>query len=321
MRSPDFLSRGGRGRRRSSAALAIGAAAAEGRALGEYLAVVLVLAARPVISAASLRGCSCQAVRPSGADAGGRISGGRIGRSSRDRENRGRSSPPRLVARLVVARLVEARLVEIRAPSRGGRELRRHDRAQSIALLPWLGIAACGRSPKSLRGPGRPGARSGATREFLVAAEFSLGPSPSRDGRDYGRSPWGRSPSLRKPSPRGVYGRFSPSYLAAYRAFCRRISFRKSRRRAGIVAVAARRTVVAVVVRAIAARRVRALFAATIIARLERAFAVTRGESRGGSADRRGTVVPIEARRTRRSPSRPRLAGVGLAAARIRLLA
>ena len=72
MRSPDFFSR--RRPRRSRGprvglALAISATAAERRTLGENLAVILVVAARPVAlrsnDPASLRGCSCHAFRRS----------------------------------------------------------------------------------------------------------------------------------------------------------------------------------------------------------------------------------------------------------------
>ena len=197
-------------RRSLRRALAIGAAAAERRAFGENLAVVLVVAARPlgiaVGRSGSLRGCSCQALRPS------RARRSNFGRSSRPSRG-GRTSAARgtgvalrpilarprktrtlvaaaILARLVVAGLSKRGLSKLRAPSRGGRELRpawSGDEASRFchgfesprspgSLLRYPGS----RSPKSLRGP-----RSGAPREnFLSPPNFRSG-----------RSPRGRSPS------------------------------------------------------------------------------------------------------------------------------
>ena len=254
MRSPDFLTL--RRLRRAlfefRLALAIGAAAAERRTLGEDLAVVLVVAARPIVGSRF----AARMLLPVGAAFGPLGADDRISDDPRGTILARTRKPRTLIAAAVVARLVEARLVEIPRAIAGGTGIAL---AAILALLPRLGIAAIGAIAKILA---RAAIRRTA-REFLVAAEFSLGPiatrrSPSRGGRALkGRSPRGRSPSLRKPSPRGVYGRLSPNFLSA----------KRDAGRASLVAIPARRAIVAIEVRAIAARRERTLLAISILAR------------------------------------------------------
>jgi hypothetical protein len=96
----------------------------------QNLAVVLVLAARPIVTG-SLRGCSCQSVRPSAVqgrccdpvDADDRISG----------DPRANGKARTLLATTVVARPVKARLVEIARTVTGGTGIAL---AAILALLP-----------------------------------------------------------------------------------------------------------------------------------------------------------------------------------------
>ena len=150
--------------------------------------------------------------------------------------------------------------------------------------------------------------RSGAPREnFLSPPNFlsgrsPRGRSPSRDGRALnGRSPCGRSPScesLRRVAYRVASHRHR---RATHKASCRRISCRKIARRTGIAAIAA--------------RGVRTLFAAT----MRRAVIPVKplGTIAGRPVAARTRSVAIIAARRRAFA----LAGVGLARARIGLLA
>ena len=175
-------------------ALAIGAAAAEGRALGEYLAVVLIVAARPIGDLArSLRGCSCQSVRPSGRWRGR----SNFGRSERDDRPGGdpragaksadarRRHGPRAACRNAACRNAACRnFVRRRATDAncGRRDRASWHRASATALNSPRsddrrrspGRSLRSRLPKSLRGP-----RSGAPREnFLSPPNFRSGRSP-----------------------------------------------------------------------------------------------------------------------------------------------
>ncbi len=161
-----------------------------------------------------------------------------------------------------------------------------------FALLPGLGIAALWPIAEIL-------ARAtvgSATGEFLVAAKFSLRPVAETF------------------AARGIGPLFAITFARRIRLLVAELPVGKPRGRAGVVAITARRAVVAVEVRAVAARRVRALVAATVFARFERtllAVAVIAIESR-----RPRRIAIIAARRTIFA-----IAGVGLATARIGLLA
>ncbi len=104
--------------------------------------------------------------------------------------------------------------------------------------------------------------------------------------------------------------------------------FAETRCGPGIVAVAARRTVVAIEVRAVATRRIRALVAATVFARFERTlFTVATARWTGGKRPvaAGAIIIPVKTgpRRIAEIPARRTvavaLAGVGLAATRIGL--
>ena len=290
MRSPDFfaLRRPRRALVEFGLALAIGAAAAERRTLCKNLAVVLVLAARPIVAAAlrcadaPASRCGLRAARAlaRGDPARGRSNFGRspCGRSSRERENRGRSSPPRSsrgACRSAACRNCARRRGRDgncagidRRSSRfcHGLELPRSDRDRAVAKI--LARAAIGRT----------------AREFLVAAKFSLRPIAT-GAIAIARRPGAEGPIALRPVAvlaKTFAARRVGPLLAA--AFARGIGLLvaefpvgETRGRTGIVAIArvalaipARRTVVAIEIRTVTARRVRALLAATIFARLER---------------------------------------------------
>ena len=243
MRSPDFFSRGGRaaGRRSSDATLAIGAAAAECRTLGEHLAVVFIVAARTLGKPIRRSRLAARMLLPGVALLARTIEFRTVVAASR-----GPRKPRTLVAarlaRLVVTGLVEARLVEIpravarrtgigRASSRGPASRFCHGLESPRSPGRW---PRSRRSPKSLRGP-----RSGAPREnFLSPPNFR---SPCADDRAV------RTIALR---PVAVFAktfaarRVGPLLATAIARgiglLVAEFPVGKSRRRAGIAALAAR---------------------------------------------------------------------------------
>ena len=134
MRSPDFLTRGGCGARLSNSgcALAIGATAAERRTFCKNLAVVLVLAARPIVTRFAAR-----MLLPVGAAFGpSRVALRSLAGTVEFRAILARTRKARtLLAAAVVARPIKARLVEIARAVAGGTGIAL---AAILALLPRL---------------------------------------------------------------------------------------------------------------------------------------------------------------------------------------
>ena len=235
-----------------------------------------------------------------------------------------------ILARLVVARFVKTRLVEIpRTVTRAGIAF-----ATIIALLPRLGIAALRPIAEILARATVGGATGG---ELLGAAKFSLGTiAVARRPRTV-RAIAARPVAVLAETfaARGIGPLFTVAVARRVRLFIAEFSVGRSRGRAGVVAVAT------IEVRPVAARRVRALVAATVFARLERTLLAVAVIARPKILPRptvaavalairtiaSGTVVAIESRRPRRVAKIPArrtivtIAGVRLAPARIGLLA
>ena len=180
-----------------------------------------------------------------GAD--GRIADGRPAAGHRADAHRGLRGDGRISAlaeRTIALRDDRTRgLSKLRAPSRGGRELRPAWSGEDASRFchgfdsPRSAARRSGRLPKSLRGP-----RSGraAGENFLSPPNFRSGRSPRGDRH--------RATAARCRDDRPAAGRHA-AYRAASRrhpragcrASCRRISGRKTRGRTGIAAIASRR--------------------------------------------------------------------------------
>ncbi len=312
MRSPDFLlaRRPGRALLEIRFALAIGATAAERGAFCKNLAVVLVVAARPVAIAARMF-----------------LPGGSLARTiefgtvltafagpvefrplakwaialrailARTRKSR------TLLAAAVLARLIEAWFVitagrtGIPPDMIGGR---------SIALLPRFRLAAIPRGALAIPAAkilAWSAVRRTARGKLLVAAEFPLRPIPTRPIAIARRARRIRAICSRAVAV--LAETFAPRSIGPLRsaAFARRVGLLvaefpvlKTGGRAGLITVE---------IRAVAARGIGALFAAVLAAGA--VFAV--------EARRTGRVIPVTAGRCAVA-----FAGVSLAAARMRLL-
>jgi hypothetical protein len=297
-------------------ALAIGAAATERGTFGKDLAVVFIVAARPIVTRFAAR-----MFLPIGST---------LGPLTRTIEFRtiltgtilARTRKPRtLFAATVVARSIKARLVKIPGISTGGTGIAP---AAILALLPRLGIAALGAISIILARATIPSvalAIRGTASELLVAAEFSFWPIATRTITVTWRS------RTKGTSPTRAIAVLTKTFTTRrIRPLVAKFLLGKARRRTGVsavtVAIPARGAIITIKVRAISTRLERTLLAISILARAK-IFPFTAIRTIAARAvvaveTRPRRIAEIPARRTITTIT---LAGIGLAGTRIGFLA